>query len=71
MGEHQGKADRMDALLGDKEGRGRVRHQLDLYGDLISIVVGKFNELSDDGHQLLDAMACSRVALVLLPGRRD
>ena len=63
MGEYQRKADRMDALLGDGEG-GRVRRQLDRYGDLITIVVGKYNELSEGGHMLLDAMASSRAALV-------
>ena len=59
MGEYQRKADRMDALLGDGGG-GRVRRQLDLFGDLITIVVGKYNELSEGGHMLLDAMASSR-----------
>ena len=48
MGEYQRKADRMDALLGDGGG-GRVRRQLDRYGDLITIVVGKYNELSASG----------------------
>ena len=63
MGEYQRKADRMDALLGDGGG-GRVRRQLDLFGDLITIVVGKYNELSEGGHMLLDAMASSRAAMV-------
>ena len=64
MGEYQRKADRMDSLLGEEEGRGRVRRQLDLYGDLVTIVVGKYLELSEGGHKLLEAMACSRVALL-------
>ena len=42
---------------------GRIRQQLDQYGDLITIVVGKFNELSEWGHKLLEAIAESRVAL--------
>ena len=32
------------------------------FGDLVTIVIGKHNELSDGGHFLLDAMAASRVA---------
>ena len=63
MGEYRQKADRMDALLGE-EGGGRIRRQLDQYGDLITIVVGKYLELSEGGHMLLDAMASSRVAMV-------
>ena len=61
MGEYQKKADRMDNLLGDVEGGGRVRRRLDLFGELITVVVGKHNELSEGGHMLLEAMACSRV----------
>ena len=38
---------------------GRIRQQLDQYGDLITIVV----ELSEGGHKLLEAIAESRVAL--------
>ena len=52
----------MDVLLGEEEGQGPVRQQLDSYGDLVTIVVGKHNELSDGGHALLEAMACSRAA---------
>ena len=39
-------------LLGDGGGGGggRVRRQLDLFGDLITVVVGKYNELSEGGH---------------------
>ena len=44
----------MDTLLDE----GRVRHQLDLFGELITIVVGKHNELSEGSHTLLEAMAC-------------
>ena len=62
MGEYRYKAERMDRLLGEQEeGRGRVRSRLDEFGDLITIVVGKYNKLSNDGHKLLDAMAASRV----------
>ena len=66
MGEYRRKADRMDALLADGGGGGggRVRRQLDLFGDLITVVVGKYNELSEGGHMLLDAMASSRAAMV-------
>ena len=60
MNEYRAKAERMDELLGQE---GRIRQQLDQYGDLITIVVGKFNELSEGGHQLLEAIAESRVAL--------
>ena len=49
----------MDELLGQQ---GRIRQQLDQYGDLITVVVGKYLELSEGGHMLLDAMASSRVA---------
>ena len=63
MGEYQRKADRMDALLGDGGG-GRVRRQLDRFGELITVVVGKYNELSEGGHMLLDVMASSRAAMV-------
>ena len=41
-----------------------MRRQLDRYGDLITIVVGKYNELSEGGHMLLDAMASSRAAMM-------
>ena len=41
-----------------------MRRTLVKFGDLLTVVVGKYNELSDDGHLLLDAMAASRVDLV-------
>ena len=63
MGEYRGKADRMDTLLGE-EGGGRVRRKLDQYGELVGIVVGKYLELSEGGHLLLEAMASSRVAML-------
>ena len=44
MNEYRVKAERMDALLGQE---GRIRQQLDQYGDLITIVVGRFNEMSE------------------------
>ena len=49
MGEYQRKADRMDNLLGEGGGGGRVRRRLDLFGELITVVVGKHNELSEGG----------------------
>ena len=64
MAEYQAKADRMDTLLGEAGGGGRVRRRLDLFGELITVVVGKYNELSEGGHMLLEAMASSRAALV-------
>ena len=41
----------MDALLGQgqEEGGGRLRRQLDHYGKLITIVVGKYLELNEGG----------------------
>ena len=60
MNEYRAKAERMDEMLGQER---RIRHQLDQYGDLITIVVGKFNELSERGHKLLEAIAESRVAM--------
>ena len=63
MGEYRGKADRMDTLLGE-EGGGRVRRKLDQYGELVGIVVGKYLELSEGGHLLLEAMASSRLAML-------
>ena len=62
MAEYQDKADRVDVLLGEEGGGGRVRRQLDQYGELVTIVIGKYLEMSEGGHQLLDAMASSRVA---------
>ena len=64
MGEYQAKADRMDTLLGEGGGGGRIRRRLDLFGELITVVVGKYNEFSEGGHMLLEAMASSRAALV-------
>ena len=46
------------------DGGGPVRRQVDQYGDLITVVVGKHNELSAGGHSLLEAMACCRAAKV-------
>ena len=63
MEEYRSKADRMDRMLGEEEeGRGRIRRQLDTYGDLLTIVVGKFLEMSEDAHLLMAAMAESTVA---------
>ena len=63
MSEYRGKADTMDQLLGE-EGGGRVRRRLDQFGDLLGLVVGRFNEVSNDLNNLIDMMAESRVALV-------
>ena len=41
-----------------------MRRRLDLFGELITVVVGKHNELSVGGHMLLEAMACCRVEKV-------
>ena len=65
MGDYRQKAERVDRLLEEEEaGRGRLRRRLDQFGQLIGIVVGLFNEGSDDTLQLLDAMASSRVQKV-------
>ena len=48
-------------VLGEEEGRGRVRRRLDHFGPLIGIVSGTFNEASSDTLMLLDVMAASRV----------
>ena len=60
--EYRGKVEAMDRLLGEEEGRGRMRRRLDQFGNLITVIVGKFNELSDGGQFLVNAMAASRVA---------
>ena len=61
MGEYRKKAENMDRLLGEEEGRGRVRRRLDQFGELIGLVSGLFNEASLDTLMLLDVMATSRV----------
>ena len=63
MNEYRAKAERMDELLGQD---GRIRQQLDQYGDLITIVVGKYNELSEGGHKILEAVAESKVAIAYI-----
>ena len=63
MDDYRKKADNMDRLLGE-EGQGRVRRRLDQFGDLVSLVVGQFNEASDDIHMLLEQFADSRVAVL-------
>ena len=67
MQEYREKADGMDQLLGE-EGGGRVRRKLDQFGDLVGLVVGRFNEVSNDLSNLVENMAESRVNLV---ARRD
>ena len=61
MGEYQEKAEKVDRLMGEEEGRGKVRRRLDQFGDLIGLVTGSFNEASADTLMLLDIMATSRV----------
>ena len=63
MEEYRGKADGMDQLLGE-EGGGRIRRKLDQFGDLLGLVVGRFNEVSNDLHNLVESMAESRVKLL-------
>ena len=60
--EYQDNSDTIDHMLGEEEGMGRIRRRLDQFGSLVTIIVGKYNKLSDGGHFLLDAMAASRVA---------
>jgi hypothetical protein len=67
MEEYRGEADGMDQLLSE-EGGGRVRRKLYQFGDLLGLVVGRFNEVSNDLSNLLESMAESRVNLV---ARRD
>ena len=67
MDEYREKADNMDRLLGE-EGQGRVRRKLDQFGDLLGLVVGRFNEVSNDVNNLIDIMADSRVKMM---ARRD
>ena len=44
--------------MGDgEEGDGRVRRKLDQFGDLLGLVVGRFNEVSNDLNNLMDKMA--------------
>ena len=40
----------------------RMRRRLGQFGNLVTTIVGKYNELSDGGHFLLDTMAASRMA---------
>jgi hypothetical protein len=63
MDEYREKADNMDQLLGE-EGQGRVRRKLDQFGDLLGLVVGRFNEVSNDVNNLIEIMADSRVNMV-------
>ena len=63
MEEYREKADDMDTLLGE-EGQGIVRRRLDQFGVLVGLVVGQFNEASDDINMLLEQMADSRPALL-------
>ena len=53
----------MDQLLGE-EGQGRVRRRLDQFGDLLGLVVGRFNEVSIDINNLIEKMADSRVDMM-------
>ena len=57
MDEYREKADKMD-------GQGRVRTKLEEFGDLMGLVVGRFNEVSNDVKNLIESMAGNRAALV-------
>ena len=46
----------MDTQLGE-DGEKRVRKKLDQFGQLVGLVIGQFNEVSDDTHMLLEQMA--------------
>ena len=59
--EYKGKADRMDELLGEEPGQGRVRARLDEFWDVIPIVSGLFNEVNDGTMALINSMADSKV----------
>ena len=57
----------MDEVRGEATGptrHDRVRRRLDQFGQLVGIVVGQFNEVSDDTHTLIEQMADSRVNMV-------
>ena len=41
-----------------------MRRKLDQFGDLLGLVVGRFNEVSNDLNKLIEKMAKSRVNLV-------
>ena len=51
----------MDRLLGENNGQGRIRRKLDQFGELLGLVAGQFNEVSEDIHQLIEVMADNRV----------
>ena len=59
--EDRDKADRIDDLLGEDPGRGRVRARLDQFGEIIPVVSGLFNEDNDNTLHLLDTLASSWV----------
>ena len=52
MEEYRKKADNMDTLMGEDKQK-RVRKKLHQFGKLVGLVVGQFNEVSDDVHMLL------------------
>ena len=60
--EYKETADKMDGFLGDEVGYGRCRRRLDQFGELICLVAGSFNELSEDTLVLVDSMAASRIS---------
>ena len=45
MVQYMEKAERMDTLMCEKEGEGRMRRQLDQYCHLITSMVGKYLKL--------------------------
>ena len=59
--EYKAKADRMDELLGEQPGQGRVRARLDEFGEVIPIISGLFNEVNNSTMALIESMAASRV----------
>ena len=48
--EYRKKAERVDRMFGEEEGRGRMRRRLDQFGPLIGLISGLFNEASSDTH---------------------
>ena len=67
MDKYRKKADIMDQLLGE-DSNGRVRRKLDQFGDLLGLVVERFNGVSNDLSNLMERMVESWVTMV---ARRD
>ena len=60
----------MDQLLGE-DNNDRVRRKLDLFGNLLGLIVGRFIEVFNDLSNLIERMAESRVAMVPRGDGRD